>query len=159
MQWSEQLEMGLERMDDTHREFVSFYNAVLEAAPEQFLTRLDAFIEHTVAHFDQENRWMEKVNFPGCHRAEHDRVLAVMHEVRKRVELGDAFLGKRLMEELPQWFDSHVSGMDAALAFHLESIGFDVETGLITAPAEGCSQERAAGGCGCATAPVESAKA
>ncbi|WP_246034720.1 hemerythrin domain-containing protein [Azoarcus indigens] len=127
MQWSEQLELGLGRMDDTHREFVEYYNALASASPETFLQRLDAFIEHTIAHFDQENRWMEQVGFPGCHRAEHDRVLAVMHEVRARVEKGDKVLGMRLVEELPPWFENHAGGMDAALAFHLQSIGFDVE--------------------------------
>ncbi|HNQ75604.1 MAG TPA: cation-binding hemerythrin HHE, partial [Pseudothauera hydrothermalis] len=75
-----------------------------------------------MAHFDQENRWMEKVNFPGCHRAEHDRVLAVMRDVRDRAAKGDLFLGRRLVEELPAWLDNHVNGMDAALAFHLQTI-------------------------------------
>ncbi|MDO9596623.1 MAG: bacteriohemerythrin [Azoarcus sp.] len=151
MQWSEQFELGLGRMDDTHREFVTFYNEVANAAPEEFLERLDAFVAHTEAHFDQENRWMEQVNFPGCHRAEHDRVLVVMRDVRARVEKGDAFLGRRLMEELPAWFDNHVSGMDAALAFHLESIGYDVDTGVITPPANGgCDDGQSSGGCACA---------
>ena len=154
MQWNDEFELGLGKMDDTHREFVTCYNEVVNAAPEQFLERLDAFIAHTEAHFDQENRWMEKVDFPGCHRAEHDRVLVVMRDVRIRVERGDAFLGKRLMEELPAWFDNHVSGMDAALAFHLDSIGFDVETGEIKSPAGACGDGKSAGGCACAGSPA-----
>lgn len=154
MQWNEQLVLGLGKMDKTHEEFVSHYNAVVEAAPEQFLARLDDFIAHTEVHFDQENRWMEQVDFPGCHRAEHDRVLVVMRDVRQRIERGDAFLGKRLMEELPAWFDNHVSGMDAALAFHLDSIGFDVETGVITPPEGGGDRCASAGGCACSSAPV-----
>ncbi len=153
MQWNEQLQLGLGKMDQTHEEFVSHYNAVVEAAPEHFLARLDDFIAHTEAHFDQENRWMEQVNFPGCHRAEHDRVLVVMRDVRNRLERGDAFLGKRLMEELPAWFDNHVNGMDAALVFHLDSIGFDVETGVISPPEGDCSGSAPAGSCACTSAP------
>lgn len=155
MQWVEQFELGLDKMDDTHREFVTLYNEVAAAAPEQFLARLDAFISHTQAHFDQENRWMEQVGFPGCHRAEHDRVLVVMRDVRDRVARGDGFLGRRLMEELPAWFDGHVNGMDAALAFHLDSIGFDVHTGVITPPTgAGCSDGKSGGGCACAAPPA-----
>lgn len=158
MEWNAQFELGLGRMDDTHREFVELYNLIVQAEPADFIARLDAFIAHTEAHFDQENRWMEKVNFPGCHRAEHDRVLAVMRDVRARVERGDMFLGRRLVEELPAWFDNHVGGMDAALAFHLQSIGFDVETGTIAgAPADGCAGS-SGGGCGC-SAPQEPAQA
>ena len=48
---------------------------------------------------------------------------------RKRVLSGDLFFAKRLVEELPAWFDNHVNGMDAALAFHLNSVGYDVDAG------------------------------
>lgn len=150
MQWTEQLQLGLGKMDTTHQEFVELYNLLATAEADDFLARLDAFIAHTVEHFDMENRWMEQVNFPGCHRAEHDRVLAVMRDVRARVEKGDAFLGRRLVEELPVWFENHVGGMDAALAFHLESIGFDVEHGGAQV-APGCATKHAGGACGCST--------
>ena len=129
LQWSEALANGLTRMDDTHREFVDLYNRVAEASAEDFLAAYDAFVAHTEAHFAQENRWMEAVDFPGCHRAEHDRVLVVLHDIRKRVASGDLFFAKRLVEELPTWFDGHTNGMDAALAFHLNSIGYDVDLG------------------------------
>ncbi len=87
--WSDSLANNLAPMDETHREFVDCYNAVACAAPEDFLPALDRLIAHTVAHFDLENGWMAAVDFPGCHRGEHDRVLAVMHDIRKRVEKGD----------------------------------------------------------------------
>lgn len=72
---------------------------------------------------------MEAVDFPGCHRAEHERVLVVLHDIRKRVASGDLFFAKRLVQELPAWFDNHTNGMDAALAFHLNSVGYDVDSG------------------------------
>jgi hemerythrin-like metal-binding protein len=133
MEWGERYRLGIARMDETHREFVEFCNALAAAGPESenFLERLDAFIAHTAAHFDQENRWMEAVNFPVCHREEHARVLDVAREVRQRVEKGDLFLGRRLLEELPPWFDNHIDTMDAALAFYLKEIGFDTETDVL----------------------------
>ncbi len=129
LQWSETFANGLARMDDTHREFVDLYNRVAEASAEDFLTAYDAFVAHTETHFAQENRWMEAVDFPGCHRAEHERVLVVLHDIRKRVASGDLFFAKRLVQELPAWFDNHTNGMDAALAFHLNSVGYDVDSG------------------------------
>lgn len=149
MEWSDSLVLGLAPMDLTHQEFVQVYNELASAGPEQFLPRLDAFIAHCEAHFDQENRWMEAVNFPGCHKGEHDRALAVLHDVRKQVQSGDLFLGKRLVEELPGWFENHAAGMDAALAFHLESIGFDTATGQIHAAPGACGDGKVAG-CACA---------
>ncbi len=134
MEWSESLELGLEPMDETHKEFVDCLNEMAGADAQHFLVAFDRFIEHTEAHFEQENRWMAAVGFPGCHKAEHDRVLTVIHDVRKRVEQGDAFLGKRLVEELPGWFENHAGGMDAALAHYLDAVGFDFETGKINDP-------------------------
>jgi len=157
LEWSEQLENGLARMDDTHREFVERYKAVASAAAEDFLAAYDAFVEHTEAHFAQENRWMEAVDFPGCHRAEHDRVLAVLHDIRKRVVKGDMFFARRLIQELPAWFENHTNGMDAALAFHLNSVGYDVETGHL-APAAGEGGQSPAG-CACATLTTENSAA
>ncbi|ATE58963.1 hemerythrin domain-containing protein [Thauera sinica] len=152
--WTRQLENGLERMDATHREFVDHYNTVAEALKGDrgaFLAAYDAFVEHTEAHFAQENRWMEAVNFPACHRGEHERVLAVLRDIRKRAAGGDMFLARRLVEELPQWFDGHTNGMDAALAFHLQSVGYDVETGEFRPKAEGEDCGGQSGGCACAT--------
>jgi hemerythrin len=148
LNWNASLENNLAPMDETHREFVECYNAAASAAPDQFLPAFDRLIAHTVAHFDLENGWMAAVDFPGCHRAEHDRVLAVMHDIRKRVEKGEMFLGRRLIEELPAWFENHVNGMDAALAFHLASIGFDVEQGTLKSLPEG---EQRGAGCACAS--------
>jgi hemerythrin-like metal-binding protein len=128
MAWGDRYALGIARMDDMHREFVDFCNELRTVAPERLLERLDAFIAHTAAHFAQENRWMNAVNFPACHREEHARVLDVIRDVRIRVEKGDAFLGKRLLEELPPWFDNHIDTMDAALAYYLKEIGFDTET-------------------------------
>ncbi|AVR87973.1 hemerythrin domain-containing protein [Thauera aromatica] len=150
--WSDELENDLAPMDDTHREFVASYNALLAAAPEDMLAAFDTLVAQAKAHFDLENGWMEAVDFPGCHRAEHDRVLAVMQDVRQRMARGDLFFARRLIEELPAWFRNHVNGMDAALAFHLASIGFDVASGTCSPPLDAAGGAR---GCACAVLSAE----
>lgn len=125
MEWTQAFELGVAQMDDTHREFIELYNQLASASAESFLGAYDRFMAHVIEHFEQENRWMEAVDFPGCHRAEHDRVLEVLTDVRKHVENGDAFLGRRLIEEFPGWFVNHAGGMDAALAQYLNAVNFD----------------------------------
>ena len=112
--WSDQLEVKYAPMDATHREFVTLCAALSDAGAGDYLARLDAMIAHSVEHFDQETRWMDTFDFPsaGCH-------------VRERVVAGDAELGARLAEELPQWFEHHVANMDSALAEFLQRIGHD----------------------------------
>lgn len=116
--WSERLISNFAPMDETHQEFVMLCAALSENNPETFLERLDALIAHSITHFEQENQWMEENSFPpaGCHRREHDTVLEVMTEVRRRVALGEADLGERLAEEMPLWFEHHVDTMDNMLA-------------------------------------------
>ena len=116
--WSERLSSNYLPMDETHQEFVTLCAALSENAPETYLDRLDALIFHSMVHFEQENQWMEEHNFPpaGCHRREHEAVMEVMTEVRRRVALGEADLGERLAEEMPLWFEHHVDTMDNMLA-------------------------------------------
>ena len=148
--WSDKLSNQLEPMDQTHREFIEMYNtmaaALAQGSAEQLLAAMDAFIDHTEAHFAMENRWMAAVGFPGCHKGEHDRVMQVLLDVRRRTLDGDTFLCRRLIEELPAWFEGHVNGMDAALAYYLGSIGFDVNAEV--AGEAGCGTAA----CSCSTA-------
>jgi hypothetical protein len=41
---------------------------------------------------------------------------------------------RRLAHELATWFPQHAQSMDAALALHLRSIGFDVASGQVSRP-------------------------
>lgn len=116
--WSDRLSLSYEPMDETHQEFVQLCAALAEDNPSTFVQRLDALIEHSIRHFDQENVWMTETAFPpaACHKQEHDAVLEVMQEVRRRVTSGEADLAARLAEELPHWFEHHVDTMDNMLA-------------------------------------------
>ncbi|MCU0956431.1 MAG: hypothetical protein MUF55_03625 [Hydrogenophaga sp.] len=58
LHWTDALNTGDARMDDTHQEFVTLLNELLQTPPERQLSLYRAFIEHTVAHFAQEERWM-----------------------------------------------------------------------------------------------------
>lgn len=130
LEWSGQLELGYGRMDDTHREFVARLNALHEAPDEQFIALLDAFIEHTVAHFEQEQRWMQDISFPPahCHVNEHEGVLNIMRDVRRMVhDEGRREVGRVLTRELAPWFENHAGGMDAMLSFFMRCIEAGVD--------------------------------
>ena len=128
--WSDEFALGQHTMDDTHREFVDQLNRVAAAAAAGLLPALDEFIAHTQAHFTQEERWMETLEFPplGCHRSEHEKILETTLEVRKRVAAGDAEIGHKLAEALAEWFPQHALSMDAMLATYIAEKGFQPET-------------------------------
>jgi len=129
VEWSDELVLGVEKMDATHREFVEQLNRLDAAADEAMLAGLDAFIAHTVAHFEQETRWMESLEFPPthCHKEEHEGVLGVMRDVRGMVAEGRFDVGRVLMRELAPWFTNHAATMDTMLAMFIQAKGFDTE--------------------------------
>lgn len=142
--WSEALALRQPRMDSTHREFVA-----LLAALEQALDRdggpgiapvdaaLAQLLDHTEAHFAQEERWMAAIGFaPGnCHAFQHAHVLQVMREVDSlwRNE-ADLAVVRQLVGELAKWFPVHAQSMDAALAQTMADRGFDPDTGALLHP-------------------------
>lgn len=126
LEWSAELELQTAVMDDTHREFVALLNAMGDAADGDMLASVDAFLAHTERHFAQEEQWMTATAFPplGCHRGEHENVLEVMREVRRRVAAGELRYARTLAAALAEWFPHHASTMDAMLAQFMHETGF-----------------------------------
>ena len=79
---------------------------------------LAALVEHLGHHFQSEEALMQASSFPpfGCHKREHDEVLAVVERVHEMLVAGDVEVAQRLAAECPHWFDAHAVGMDAPLA-------------------------------------------
>jgi len=153
--WNETLALHQPRMDQTHHEFVDLLcevEAALDADTAALTATLATFVEHTDAHFAQEDRWMTSCGFAAenCHTFQHAHVMQVLREVQRRlVEDADVATVRLLVPELAQWFPSHAQNMDAPLAETMMHCGFDPETGAITkapapeaAPITGCG-----GGC------------
>lgn len=118
IEWTDKLALGVEQIDDTHREFVACVNAVADASDEDVVAALDALRAHTEAHFAQENRWMAETAFPPshCHLTEHEGVLEVIREVQGYVAQGKPQVARVLARELASWFEGHAATMDAMLA-------------------------------------------
>lgn len=151
LQWSEELSLDMPLMDSTHQEFVDLLAQVVQAPDENLLTRWALLIDHTQEHFDREDRWMAETGFSAgnCHATQHSVILQVMREGGKRGLDGDLGLVRQMAHELGLWFPQHAQSMDASLALHLRSAGYDPETGAISHPQ--AVPEEAIHGCGGAT--------
>ena len=114
MEWSERYVLGFAAMDKTHQEFVEIVSRMADLPDVSLAAGFDELLIHTIAHFERENRWMTESGFPPdqCHTGEHERVVA-----------GDHVQGRAIIEELPSWFETHASTMDAALAWFMQRPG------------------------------------
>ena len=131
--WSTELELDVPVMDETHKEFVELLNAVVQASDEALPTLWQELIVHTEGHFGQEDRWMQATGFAveNCHATQHKVVLDIMREGAKKAAQGDFTMIRGMTPELASWFSYHAKTMDAALAQHMQSLGFDPATGAM----------------------------
>jgi hemerythrin len=138
LQWNPSLSVGDTRMDDTHAEFVTLLNQILATPQDHQLPLYRAFVDHTVEHFAQEERWMLATGFSAdnCHASHHATILETMNAVVEHYEKGDTEIITRLAEALAEWFPQHAASMDAGLALHLKEVGFDSTTETLADPSK-----------------------
>lgn len=136
LEWSDALALDLPGMDDTHREFIDLLAAVNAAPDDSLLTHWRVLIDHTDDHFGREDAWMLATQFASsnCHSMQHKVVLQVLREGLKRGEAGELAVVRQMAQELVLWFPHHAQAMDASLALHLRSIGYDPLTGVVSMP-------------------------
>jgi len=139
-QWSDALLTGNARMDDTHHEFAQQLDALLATSAADQLPLYLAFVAHTVAHFAQEDRWMQSTGFTAsnCHSDQHAMILETMQAVVQHYQNGELEIISRMGEALAEWFGQHAQTMDAGLAQHLLSVGFDSATETLADAATIC---------------------
>ena len=136
MTWTPSLNTGDARIDETHQEFVDMINTILVTPEEEQLPVYKAFLNHTVEHFAQEERWMLATGFSAdnCHAEHHATILETMRVVEAHYLDSDKQIITRLAEALAEWFPGHANSMDAGLAAHLKSVGFDSVTETLADP-------------------------
>lgn len=122
--WTPALALGLDAMDDTHREFVALLAHAEACDAESLPAAWRALVEHTEAHFRREDAWMRDTGFHACHchTAQHKVVLKVLREGQMLADRGDIGPVREMIRELATWFPQHAQTMDAALADHLRAL-------------------------------------
>lgn len=91
LNWTAELHTGDGRMDHTHEEFVTMLNALLLTPQTEQLNLYREFLNHTVEHFAQEDRWMVATGFSedNCHAGQHATILETMRAVETHYVQGD----------------------------------------------------------------------
>jgi len=112
------LQLGNAEIDNDHNNFAELVNRMLVADNPTFAVLFGELVEHTIEHFDRENQLMAEHGYPAQaeHRGEHSRVLGELAQFKKRVDAGRLTFGRAyVQEQLPRWFELHVTTMDSAL--------------------------------------------
>ena len=152
--WSEDLELGLPAIDDTHREFVDLLDRARTMDDAALKAAWQELIDHTGAHFAQEEAWMRATRFKSCncHALQHRMILRVMREGAASAAQGDITPVRLMTRELAMWFPEHTKTLDAALVEHLQRVGFNPATGAMTEPQRAREEAQVCGGADCSHA-------
>jgi hemerythrin-like metal-binding protein len=118
MPWDERYSLGVAEMDATHREFIAAVDALLLAPDDDFPEMFARVQAHTRLHFEHEGQLMKACRFPaiGEHTSEHLRVLGELAYFSRGVAAGRLQMARAYVQNLPEWFSTHLATMDAALA-------------------------------------------
>lgn len=126
LQWSEDMEIGVEVMDRDHQISVEQLQALsVETDDREFTSQFVAFADHLRAHFAREDALMDEHGFfaSDCHKAEHQMVLGELDLIVKQAEAGDLTAAKRYVDfEFTEWFIMHHATMDTVTANFLGGV-------------------------------------
>ncbi len=130
IQWSDQLLLDFEPMDQVHREFIDLLARVEQAPDEQLEEAWTAMLNHTIEHFEREDKWMRKTGYASAanHIMQHRVVLNVLREGLGMIKIRSFEPVRTMARELAAWFAKHTQSLDAALAQHLRSAQADLKT-------------------------------
>lgn len=134
LEWSNEYSIGVPAMDADHRDLLDMCNRYLEAVYgrenlEHLISLLDRIILRTQAHFQAEERMLDRHGYPGLaiHKAEHDRLLrdAEALSYRMRTDQGETGLEGIVRETttfLGSWLLEHIRHNDRPYQPFLRSL-------------------------------------
>ncbi len=119
IKWKEDLSVGLESIDNQHKELFrlinAFYNSI--AANSGKAAILQAIIDmekYTVVHFSEEEAMMQKANYPyfAEHRKQHLGFIETVADFRARYEEGRMLLSLEVGGFVKKWIVEHIMQTD-----------------------------------------------
>lgn len=144
IQWNDELSVGVEQIDDQHKELIRIANALINAVTLERDQRiinnvLNKLREYTIHHFNSEEQLMEKIGFPkrGEHATEHARLKKEVKEYQHQVYLKENLTPDALLEFLKNWLLKHILTYDRDIARFMHKKGMEtkpVETKKQSAP-------------------------
>lgn len=127
MEWNNNLDIGVNDMNDQHKIILNYMNSLYDSVQnkEDFSKGkvfLDKLKDYTIQHFQEEEQYMESINFPGLesHKLIHKDLLNKFtkhyQEMIDAQQFSDSFFNF-----LKFWLSSHIQGIDIKYGNHANS--------------------------------------
>jgi len=127
LQWKKEYSVGIESMDDEHREMITLINSTYDklgsdADSDQIDDCLAEIFNTISMHFALEERLMRKAGYAEfeAHKNDHEELLDQLRDLMDDFYTDPATGAKQLQQSLSDWFAGHFSTFDARLHGLLE---------------------------------------
>ncbi len=120
VKWESSLEVGVQSIDDDHRNIVAWINDLHAMGSYNFPHRtlvyvLDSLADYVDAHFRREERAMSACGYDGieAHKRAHVGFESYVHKLREQV-LADkaATVSEDVIKKVVEWLADHITGLD-----------------------------------------------
>lgn len=115
VEWSEQLSVGIEEIDEQHKVLTRLINNLYEAiikktdlhTVDNILTEL---VEYTVVHFAVEESLMRIFDYPQYeeHKKHHQELASQVMDIREKVKARKTAVSMELLNFLRSWLTNHI---------------------------------------------------
>ena len=134
MQWTEDLAVGVEKIDAQHKELFEKINDLVAAVKQSVckykIGDVIRFLEdYVVFHFGEEERYMLKFGYPDyqVHKAQHEKFIANFQELKKELpkleggsKPGSYDLSVETNKVVVDWILDHIATVDKRLGVFLK---------------------------------------
>lgn len=129
MEWTQDLSVGVEQIDNQHKELISRLNAFYDAVNggnknEKVLDVLKFLESYVISHFRDEEALQVRYNYPGYpgHKKLHEEFKMTVKKMRKDIEEGFTVATHSMVGiTLTSWLLLHIKKEDKALGEYIRS--------------------------------------
>ncbi|HEX8950119.1 MAG TPA: bacteriohemerythrin [Dissulfurispiraceae bacterium] len=134
MEWSEDLSVGVRKIDEQHKELFLRINGLVEAIKQHTckyaIGDVVKFLEdYILFHFGEEEKYMQEHHYPGytAHKAQHERFIRSFGELKEELpkleggsKPGSYDLSVQTNQVVVDWILEHISRVDKEFGKYLQ---------------------------------------
>jgi hemerythrin len=130
IEWKEDFNVGIKKIDDQHKKLVAQLNDLHEAmrarrGKEALSGVLNGLLQYTKEHFLTEESLMKLYNYPeyDVHKQKHDKMALRVVQLKEKVDSGEISSPLQIAEFLKEWLAKHIMGTDKLYGPYLNEKG------------------------------------